>query len=279
MKYRLLSLCLPFALIACSPDDGEGGDSSSDPLVIDESNKSMLIDTALGNFSGEGSYDDPFSGFSGLLIDDPTGSSSGQSRSLSERASETVNCHSGSASVTTSGFDVGSGTPPADGSASFSANYNDCNFSESNETYSFSMTIDGSISADLQWTGYDSGTDSFDSYSMSMNIDDFSFVMNSNGDEVSFAMDFESSVSKPAGSNTVTYSYDGTFGVPPEGYVEIDTITPITVDLSLPEPKPISGEVVFRGDNNTSIRYTVVSNGIEVSVNEGPGEVKEWDEI
>lgn len=279
MRKYWFATILPLALVACSPESDSNGDgddeNNSSQLVIDSENKDLLVNQALSDFAVQDSFDDPFTEFSDLLID---GGDTGSRSSISARLQESVNCDSGSASVTANTSDIDTQPFPPNGNASFDASYNNCNFSESGQGYTFSMTIDGSMAASLDWTGYDSGSKDFDTYNMVIDIDDFSFVMNSNGQEFSFEMDFDASFALD--NSIATYSYSGSFGIDDagNGKVSIETLTPFVVDTSS-SSYPTSGEALMNGGNGTSIRYTVVSNGIEVSVNGGQAELYEWSEI
>lgn len=274
-KWLVLPI-LPFTLMACAPDSDGGGDANQgSKLVIDANNKDAMIQQALPRVAIDDTFDDPFTEFQGFLL---TGDDA-SSKSLSARAQDSVNCDSGSATVTANTADIDASVTPENGSASFSASYNSCVFSSTSPDFSFSMTIDGSISANLEWTGYQSGSEEFDTVSMDVDIDNFSYLINMNGEEAAFEMDFAASMSFD--DPIATYSYSGTFGVDGagEGVVSISTVSPMTVDTSQVPAYPSSGEVVMNGGNGSSIRYTVVPDGVEVSVNGGQAELYTWKEI
>jgi hypothetical protein len=140
------------------------------------------------------------------------------------------------------------------------------------------MTIDGEMSASLNWTGYvDGNPGQFDTFNMAYDVDEFSFVLDINGEKSSFEIDFEASLSFD--DPTASYSYSGSFEIEEagDGFVDVRTINPIVMNIN--NTRPTSGKVIMEGGGGTSITYTVVANGIEVSVNGGQSALYEWDDI
>lgn len=281
-KYLALALATPLALTACSPDSGGGdGDSSaSGDLVIDSTNREVIINQSLSQFATTDELlTNPADGFSDFLITgDDSSSRTADPRAIIARIQETIACDTGSASVTANTADVDSEPLPASGSASFEAIYYSCTFESSDENFSFLMTIDGEMSASLNWTGYvDGNPGQFDTFNMAYDVDEFSFVLDINGEKSSFEIDFEASLSFD--DPTASYSYSGSFEIEEagDGFVDVRTINPIVMNIN--NTRPTSGKVIMEGGGGTSITYTVVANGIEVSVNGGQSALYEWDDI
>ena len=287
MTKWILALALPMALIGCSPDDnngddgggsGGGGNDTTGTATITDSNAQAMVERTLPNFDLSDTVNDPFDEFSNMLITGPDDRDAGRT-GLSARLQDSVACDTGSASVTTSGQDIGSGTPPADGSASFEVRYNDCVISQSSQSAQISMHMNGTISADFSWTGYDSGMNTFSSYSIDLSMDKLYMEMAINGQSTVLEADYTMKYS--LNGTTLTHEFQGSagFGDLTDGSVSVRTTTPITVDTSTVPARPQSGEIVLNGGNGTSITLTVVANGVEVSVNGGQAELYTWSEV
>lgn len=280
-KYLALALATPLALTACSPDSGGGdGDSNaSGDLVISSTNREVIINQSLSQFATTDELlTNPADGFSDFLITgDDSSSRTADPRAIIARIQETIACDTGSASVTANTANVDSEPLPASGSASFEANYNNCTFSSSEEGFNFLMTIDGGMSASLEWTGYvDGDPGQFDTFNMAYDVDEFSFVLDINGEKSSFEIDFEASLSFD--NPTASYSYSGSFEIDEagDGSIGVRTIDPIVMEINA---RPKSGKVIMEGGGGTSITYTVEADGIDVSVNGGQAKLYVWSDI
>lgn len=284
-KYLALALATPFVFAACSPDKGSsasnsgGGSNTPSDLTISSANSAVIINRGLSEFATTDDFlSNPIDGLSGFLL---TGFDSDNeksfSRTIATRMQEAVNCDSGSATVTSNFTDVETSPPPATGNSSFEANYNNCTFSSSGEGFSFLMKIDGKMSASLGWTGYDSIEGSFDTFDLAYDIDQFTFDMDINGTSMSFEMDFSTTLA--FNDPNASYSFTGSFAIDEagEGFIDVQTLNPIVMNIN--NAHPTSGKVVMNGGGNTSISYTVVTNGISVSVNGGAADLYTWDEI
>lgn len=289
MKAKGLVLALSFLLVACSPDSdnsesngddgngdsGSGNGSTSGSLVITAENQDAIITRTMRDFATDDDVKDPFQTFSGTLV---TNDRSG-SKTLVDRVTETIHCDSGTASVTTEGDDIGTGTEPSSGASSFNATYNDCMISSSGEGFSMSMHMNGSMAANMEWTGYEAASNTFDTFALTITMDNFYFSMTQNGETTTMEQDF--SMTMELAGNTITQTFSGTTAMEDlgDGHLAVETTTPITINYDDNPAYPTSGEVIVSGGDGTSIKYTVVAGGVEVAVNGGQAELYTWTEI
>lgn len=289
MKTKGLVLALSFLLVACSPDSdnsedsgdvgngdsGNGNGSTSGSLVITAENQDAIITRTVRDFATNDDVKDPFKTFSGTLVTNDTVGS----KTLMDRVTETIHCDSGTASVTTEGNDVGTGSEPINGSSSFNATYNDCMISSAAESFSMSMHMNGSMAASMEWTGYEAASNTFDTFALTITMDSFYFSIDQNGETTTMEQDF--SMAMELAGNTITQTFSGTTAMEDlgDGYLAVETATPITINYDDSPAYPTSGEVIVSGGDDSSIKYTVVAGGIEVTVNGGQARLYTWSEI
>lgn len=284
MNTKMYLAVLPFLLAACSPDstkpragqetDGYGSVFGSMP--IHEDNQDALVAKTIVSLAIDDDLRDPFGSYtSKLFTHDST-----NGKPLSALVPRAVHCDSGSAAITTSGEDIGTGIEPVDGFSSFTARYNDCVLtSRTDGGTQISTHIDGTLEASIEWSGYRGDGNTFDSYILK--VLKSSFYMSSDHNGARFAMESDTSSVLELSDNTVTLSYTGTEKLEDlgDGNLAVESITPVTAHYSVTPAHPFSGEVLVSGGGDSSIRYTVVSGGVEVSVNGGQAALYPWAEI
>jgi hypothetical protein len=280
-KYLALALATPLIFTACSPSSEKGSDGGSKTpsnLQINATNSEVIIRASLSEFATTDEFlSNPAESFTGLIITgDDSSTKMADPRAIVARIQETIACDTGSASVTANTADVDTAPLPASGNSSFEANYNNCTFISNAEGFNFSMAINGRISASFVWTGY-TAPDTFDTFDISYDVDKFSLAIDVNGNKNSFEIDFNTSLSFD--DPNASYSFAGSFEIDEAGggFVDVQTVNPILMDIN--NTRPSSGKVVMNGAGNSSISYTVVANGIEVSVNGGQAKLHTWADI
>lgn len=284
MNVKMYLAVLPFLLAACSPDNSknragqetDGYGSSFGSMLIHENNQDAVVAKTIVSLAIDDDLRNPFGSYtSKLFTHDST-----NGKPLSALVSRAVHCDSGSATITTSGEDIGTGIEPVNGSSSFSARYNDCMLtSRTDGGAQISTHIDGTLEASIEWTGYQGDGNTFDSYILK--VSKSSFYISSNHNGASFAMESDTSSVLELSGDTVTLTYTGT--EKPEGLgdgnLAVESITPVAAHYDVMPAHPFSGEVLVSGGGDSSVRYTVVSGGVEVSVNGSQAALYPWAEI
>lgn len=278
-----IALFATLVLAGCnSSDSGNGGGGSSSislkspTFIITDSNRDT-VDSVAYNYAGNVDATDQLDETTSraLSLGGDQISRVLQPREVAARfnESETEACFdSGSVTYSASGSGINENTGDMQSSGSMTVSID---FKQCKSTYSLE---DGLISISMSWSGYD-GSESFDSLSLDMTFNNYtsksyysdgsldssesihgSMDMSLNNDETSASLGL--SISSSEIDNKV---------------INIETTSPIKQRSS--DYYPYTGTMVVSGGDNTKVTYTVVSNGVEVSLNGGQAELITWSDM
>ncbi|WP_189607974.1 hypothetical protein [Saccharospirillum salsuginis] len=278
-----IALVASLALVGCNSSDsgsGGGGGSSSVSLksptfIITESNRDSVDSVAYsyaGNVDATDQLDDTTS--RALSLGEDQISRALQPREIAARfnESETEACFdSGSVtySASGSGINENTGEMQSSGSMKVSMDFNQCK-----STYSFD---DGLISISMSWSGYD-GYNSFDTLSLNITFNDYT-SKSYYGDG---SLDTSESIHGYMDMSLANDETSASLGLSISSseidnkVINIETTSPIKQRGS---DYPYTGTIVVTGGDNTTVTYTVVSNGVEVSLNGGQAELITWSDM
>lgn len=282
MKRLILAAAMvPAILVGCN-DSSNGGSSGNDSLgtpsfVINSSNRAQ-VDQVAGSTAMESSTQTYISGDGSRSL--LTGSSfvAGKIREISSRTEATgeISCASGSGSMEGSVTGVGeNGEAEANGSMSVVLTYDNCTQDSSSGD---NTTHDGKQGLDIEWTGYNDSTGQFESLSVTASFENYY-----NKTVVGGAVESESTVDGSLTLSANKTEYRASFSLAMSS-PEIDDkviMMETTADIvrGVSDTYPTSGEIVVTGGEDTKAVYSVVANGVEVSLNGGQKELVSWSEI
>lgn len=286
----ILAIATPFVLMGCNSSDGGGSGSGGGgsfsktaTLQISSENREVVDEFAIGGIVGFES------GYADLLFDDSETFSvdiSKHTARLMERQTvsarninmnETYDCDSGTEeySTTATGF-TEEGDISASGNLTFSIKSNNCREEWWDEgDYDIS---NGTVQFTISWTGYNDVDDSFSSLDFAIKATNSSFYEYLDGELYYFEEfdgEMKSSLSGTNYTNTMDIFFRGS-DLDGEG-VTVETLSAITG--STDDSHPSAGQWIVRGGGGTTAKYTIVSNGIEVSVNDGQADLVTWEYI
>lgn len=280
MKRLLLIASFAAVVAGCNDESGGGSGSLSVKLkqptfVIDDSNKQQVDEVAV-SYASVDDYGP------GLLTGDEDiriASRSSIERTLPRIASRisdsgSLGCDSGSGSWTGSATGItDTGEMQSSGTISYDATYNDCKDGSSD----YYTIDDGKISLDMSWSGYQSSTETFSSWAITIRFSNYSLEEYYNGDTTKSLMDGALKVSGDQSEARLSMALSFSSSELNNQIITMETTSDIVQGLS--DPYPSSGGMVIKGGNDTKVSYKIVSNGVEVSLNGGQAELVTWSEI
>jgi len=266
------------ALVGCN--SSESGSSSislkSPTFIITESNRDD-VDSVAYNYAGNVDASDQLNDTTSraLSLGGDQISRALQPREIAARynESQTESCfESGSVtySVSGSGINENTGDMQSSGSMKVSIDFRQCK-----STYSL---YDGLISMSMTWSGYN-GYDSFDSLSLNLTFNDY-ISKSYYGDGSLDSSELIHGYMDMSLNNDVTSASLGlsiTSSEIDNKVINIETTSPIKQRSS--DDYPYTGAMVVSGGDSTKVSYTVVSNGVEVSLNGGQAELITWSDM
>lgn len=280
-----LAMAAPFVLMGCnssSSGGGGGGSFSKTPsLQISNANRAMVDEIAIGGVVGLES------GYADLLFDDWGDFSIDISKHASRlidrqlalgrsiNESYKYDCDSGSEEFKVTGTGISEeGSISASGNLTFEMKANNC----VEEWGSYRDVSNGTVRFTLSWTGYNDASETFSSLNFTVRAINSSFYEYFDG-ELEYFEEFDGELSSTLSGANYTNTLDMFFrGSELDGEgVTVETLSSITG--SIEDERPTAGQWIVRGGGGTTARYTIVPNGIEVSVNEGQAELITWAEI
>ncbi len=282
MKRLIFSIAMvPAVLVGCNDSGGNsaGSDSLGAPsFVINASNRSKVDQTA-GSYAAESSSNTFLdSGDNRSLRSSPTFVTD-QLRQVTSRATGTweAECTSGSGTNTgtVTGIDEDTGEIEASGSISAESTYEDCKL-ESSTGYYFLQ--DGTVNMDIEWSGYSAASETFESLSVSVGFETYYSQEVAAGDTVAEST-IDGRLTQSANSTEYRASFDISMSAPEidNKVIAMETTSDIVQGVS--DTYPTSGAFIVHGGEGTQAVYTIVANGIEVSLNGEQAELITWAEI
>lgn len=282
----ILALAAPLALVGCNSSDNGGGGGGSfnktPSLQISNENREVIDEFAIGGVVGLES------GYADFLFDDDWGDFSVNiskhaarlmdrqpisGRNISE--SFKYDCDTGSEEFSVTGSGISEeGDISANGNLTIEMKSNNC----VEEFGGYRDVSNGTMRFTISWTGYNDGSNTFSSLNFTIRAINSSWYEYFDGDLEYFEEfdgELSSSLSGVNYTNTLDMFFRGT-DLDGEG-VKVETLTNITG--SIEDERPTAGQWIVRGGGGTTARYTIVPNGIEVSVNDGQAELITWAEI
>lgn len=257
-------------------DDGNGMGSgnggsidTTTKLEITASNKDALLDRLLEDFADQAPADDPFSPLESI--------DEGETGAEPKLGSTIIQCTTGTAEVTRTGVDVYATTVATEGQAAVVTNYDNCIFDLSAQGFEIISEFDGTERREMSWTGFDGSY--FDSYTIHSSFESFYFKESTNQSSSQFMA--ERDTTKVLENYKITISHFGWVAFPDigEGRLDVSTDEPIIIDTATGDNNPDTGSLTFSGANNSQIVFTIVANGVQVTVNNGQPTLHEWSDI
>ncbi len=282
MKRLIFTLAiLPAAvLVGCNDSNNESSnnDLGAPSFIISSSNRAQ-VDQVAGSTATESSTQTYIGGDDGRSLSSNSLFMSNLAREISSRSgsqTEEIDCTTGSgtASGTVTGIDENGEAEP-DGSMSVTMTYETCTQEESEDDYS---AYHGTVNLDIDWTGFNVSTETFDSLSMTASFDNYHEKVVVGGE-----VESESTVDGSLTLSATQLEYRASFSLvmsSPEidnKVIAMETTSDIVRGVS--DTYPTSGEIVVTGGEDTQAVYTIVSNGVEVSLNGAQAELITWSEI
>ncbi|GGX52789.1 hypothetical protein [Saccharospirillum salsuginis] len=171
-------------------------------------------------------------------------------------------------------FDTSTNAFQASGQSSLGVIYEACNMRLSSDNY---ILFDGVLSYQMTWDGYSTAEDSVDNLLMTHRFDSVSFT-NVNGDETedSFIAGWTETKLDPL-KTVQTMSLIVSESSLDDQYVKLETTTDIVYNHG--DGYPSTGAVSVTGGNDTHAEYTIVANGVEVSVNGAQPVLVTWSDF
>lgn len=280
MKRLIFSAALiPAVLVGCN-DTGNGNSNDNSlgapSFVISSSNRAQ-VDQVAGSTAAESSTETYIGDGSGRsLLLDPSYFTN-QVRTFASRATtEAIECSDGSGTVSGSvtGVDE-NGEAEASGSISIDMSYDECKQATSSDNY---VLHDGSQGLDIEWSGYNASMDVFESLSVTASFDTYH-----NETVVDGEVENDSTVEGSLTLSATQTEYRASFSLAMSSseidnkVIAMETTADIVRGVS--DTYPTSGVIVVTGGEDTQAVYTIVANGIEVSLNGGQAELIAWSEI
>lgn len=282
MKYWLIPVCAAsITLLGCNSEGGGSGGSGelnvslkTPTYVIDAENRGT-IDGMVTDMTLSGTAAD-FADLNSTRSLDRSRSAFRSTGDISFRNTESVSdvcSDGGDYTLSFNGSGITDEGMSASGNATISIINNNCTFI-SGET---KQVEDGTTELKMSWSGYD-GFDSFDSLTVSVRFDDVTYQEYVSGVlEYSDIIDGAVSASITGNESRVQIALSGTSSELNNQTITMETTTPIKQRLS--DMYPYQGVIEVRGGSGTSVVYTVVANGVEISLNGGQPVLVLWSEI
>lgn len=278
----LIPAAASVALLGCNSESG-GGSSGSGELNVTLKSPTFVIDAdsrgAIDDSVAESTLSVSALDFADVAQTRSTvRSASGMRSGIQPRISE---------SETSACFDGGSVTFAVNGDG-----INDQGDFSSNGTVTVSITSDnctydygtgyevedGGAKVTLSWAGYN-GSDAFDSLSVTALFDEMSYEDYDNSDALIYSENIDGGIKASLADNEseVKIALSMQSSDFNNQIITIETTT--TVKQRLSDSYPYQGVVEVKGGNGTSVVYTVVPNGVEVSLNGEQPVLVTWNEI
>lgn len=280
MKYWLIPVCAAsITLLGCNSEGGGSGGSGelnvslkTPTFVIDAENRStvdgMVADSALSATASD------FAAFDSSRSLERSVFRSASGIELRNTESASFDCDGGgSYTISVSGSGISDDELSASGNATIKLIANNCITSFG----TWEDVEDGTTELSMTWSGYD-GFDSFDSLSVSVRFDEVTYQEYEDGVlYYSESIDGAISASISGNESRVQIALSGTSSDLNNQTITMETTTPIKQRLS--DDYPYQGVVEVKGGGGTSVVYTVVANGVEISLNGGQPALVTWNEI
>lgn len=284
----ILALAAPLALVGCNSSDsssgGGGGSFSKTPtLEISAENRAMIDEFAIEGVIGLET------GYTEFLFDDWGDFSVNISKAtarLMERqpviAGRNINesykydCDSGSEEFKVTGSGINDeGEISSSGNITIEMISRNCREEWWEDEYDIT---NGTLRFTISWSGYNSATESFSSLEFAIRAINSSYYEYFQG-ELDYFEEFDGEIKSTLSGSNYSNTMDVFFrGSELDGKgIKAETLTAITG--SIDNDHPSAGQWIIRGGGGTTARYTVVANGIEVSVNDGQAELLTWEYI
>lgn len=280
MKYWLIPVCAAsITLLGCNSEGGGSGGSGelnvslkTPTFVIDSENRGtvdgMVTDMTLSETATD------FAGLDSTRSLDRSAFRSTGDISLRNTESISEACSDGgNYTLSFNGSGITEEGMSASGNATISIISNNCTAINGDTK----EVEDGTTKLEMTWSGYD-GFESFDSLTVTVRFDDvtyqeyFSDVL-----EYSDIIDGAVSASITGNESRVQIALSGTSSELNNQTITMETTTPIKQRLS--DMYPYQGVVEVKGGGGTSVVYTVVANGVEISLNGGQPVLVLWSDI
>ncbi len=276
----LIPVAASAVLMGCNSDSGGSGSgelnvSLKSPTYLISAESRGEIDTIVADSALSVSASD----FSDVSLSRSNARSvAGMKSGISSRISESgsSDCESsGTVSYSVNGNGINDdGSFKSSGSASISLTSNNC-------TYDFGSGYEvenGGISISLSWSGYN-GNDSFNSIAATVLFDELSYEEYGIDDELIYSDNVDGGIKASLANNESSVQIALSLSSSDINNQVITIETTTTVKQRSSDLYPYQGVVEVKGGNGTSIVYTVVANGVEVSLNGGQPELVTWNEI
>ncbi len=269
-------------LVGCNSSDDKGGSGSislkSPTFNITESNRDS-VDSITYNYAGEANATNMLPDVGRSLPAPKILARTGfQPRDIAARfnETETINCSSGSITINVSGSGIDENTGDMSSSGSLKMTFDVADCSES--TYDGSFSEDGVIGISMSWAGYD-GYDSFDSLSLSFTFNEYvSTSFDGNGSEIAREL-VHGSMSASLSNDETSMSMGLSLSSSEIDNKIINIETSSAIKQRNSDYYPYTGTLIVSGGNDTKVTYTIVANGVEVSLNGGQAELISWSEM
>ena len=286
----VFALITPFALIGCNSSDsgssgsgGGGGSFSKSPtLQISTGSRAMVDEYVFGGIFGlEAGYSEfLFGDWSDFSVSFGQNASRLMERSLlsSRSINQTVteSCDSGSEvyKVTATGI-TESGDISTNGNFTLEIVSNNCRDEWWDDEYDIT---NGTMRYTISWTGYNAINQTFSSLNFTMRAINSSFYEYVDGELYSFE-EADGEMSSSINGTTYANTLDVFLSSSDLNGEAIRLQTSTAISGSTDNEYPSSGQWIVRGAGNTSAQYSIVPNGVEVSVNSGQAELLTWEYI
>lgn len=276
----LIPIAASAVLMGCNSDSGGSGSgelnvSLKSPTYVINAESRGEIDTIVGDSALSVSATD----FSDVSLSrsnarSVTGMKSGISSRISESGSSACES-SGTVSYSVNGSGINDdGSLKSSGSASISLTSNNCTY----DVGSGYEVENGGMSISLSWSGYN-GNDTFNSIAATVLFDELSYEEYGSGGGLIYSDSVDGGIKASIANNESSVQIALSLSSSDINNQVITIETTTTVKQRVSDFYPYQGVVEVKGGNGTSIVYTVVANGVEVSLNGGQPELVAWDEI
>lgn len=281
MKYWLIPVCAAsITLLGCNSEGGGTGGSGelnvslkTPTFVIDAENRSAVDGMVTASTLSTTASD--FADFDSTRSLERSAFRSTGGISLRNTESVSGVCNGGGDyTISFSGSGVTEGGLSSSGNATISIINNSCTTINGGSYEDFE---DGTTKLTMTWSGYD-GYDKFDSLTVAVRFDDVTYEEYYSGElDISEIIDGAVSASISGNESRVQIALSGTSLELNNQTITIETTKAIKQRLS--DLYPYEGVIEVKGGGGTSVVYTVVANGVEVSLNGGQPALVLWNEI
>lgn len=222
------------------------------------------------------------------VIEDPIKSDNWRStaRDLTEKSlprvsprfngNETEECDSGTVSWTlvADGFAIGSDQSSSQGNLSMSTAFNDCRLDVDNGDYSLQK---GRMALAMNWTGMEADGSDYETFNAKIGYSGYSFQNVAGGASETHTMDGAMTIAADQKVSRLAIALALSSTATGGEAITLETTSDLVHSHS--DTYPSSGTLVVSGSKGTQIVYTVVPNGVEVSLNDGQAELIPWSEL